>query len=84
VVPGVLLAEVNAAAKRAYIEYDPSQVTPERFRTVIEATGFGAPRSAQRRSQNQIAFALVISALLIGIAALIVSTLGLAWWTPFL
>jgi len=42
---GVIHAYVNPATEMAYVEYDPTRVSPERLADTVEQTGFhaGAP-----------------------------------------
>ncbi|MBN2467908.1 MAG: copper ion binding protein, partial [Deltaproteobacteria bacterium] len=44
-VPGVILATVNFAAERAYVEYIPAATTPEEILVAIEKAGYGVIRS---------------------------------------
>ncbi len=38
---GVLKAYVNPATEMAYLEYDPSTISPEEMAAVVRAAGFG-------------------------------------------
>ncbi len=38
---GVLKAYVNPATEMAYLEYDPSTISPEEMAGVVRAAGFG-------------------------------------------